>query len=207
MPDQENDEGGRELENVLNLREDESGAFHVEPEEIADSETGTADETLMVLKEDLKKKNQEIKNKDDRYRYLLADFENYKKRAQKDQMEQSKFSNERLLKEVLVVLDDLERAIAHFKKAHDFENIVEGLALVSKQFLSFLSRFGVIPIESLNKPFDPACHQAVGHVDRSDLSQGEVVEEVQRGYMLHDRLIRPSFVLISKKGDEEAINS
>ncbi len=97
------------------------------------------------------------------------------------------------------MLDNLERALLHFNESHDFEKVSEGLVLISKQFVSLLNRFGVSPVESLNKPFDPSCHQAVGHLNRPDIPEGEVAEEVQKGYMLYDRLIRPSFVMISKR--------
>ncbi|MEK7703139.1 MAG: nucleotide exchange factor GrpE [Nitrospirota bacterium] len=188
-------------EENFDLREDEGGVFHIESDNDP-AEKEASKEELLALKDAVEQKDQEIKKRDERYRYLLADFENYKKRAQKDQVEQFKFANEKLLKEAVVVLDDLERAMLHANKTDDFEKIMEGLVLVSKQFLSFLGRFGVVPIESLSKAFDPACHQAVGQVVRGDLPDGEVTEEIQRGYMLYDRLIRPSFVLISKKGDE-----
>ena len=193
----DNQENDREEE--ISLTEDESGVFHIEEDALSETDVKEASEgNGAILKKELEKKALEAKKQEERYLYLLADFENYKKRAQKDQLDQSRYANEKLIREVLVVLDDLERAILHFDETHDFEKVSEGLALVSKQFLSFLNRFGVSPIESLNKPFDPACHQAVGQVNRPDLSEGEVAEEVQKGYRLHDRLIRPAFVMISK---------
>jgi molecular chaperone GrpE len=184
------------------LTEDESGVFHVEDEE--ESSVGK----VVILQEEQDKVEtpsaQETNKWEEKYLYLRADFENYKKRVQKDQIDQSKFANEKLLREVLGVLDNLERAILHFNESHDFEKVLEGLGLVSKQFLTFLNRFGVSPVESLNKPFDPDCHQAVGHIDRPDIPEGEVAEEVQKGYRLYDRLIRPSFVMISKRGTASA---
>jgi len=191
------------------ITENESGVFHIEDEHI-EEEGESPDGKVVILEAEQEQfgtssvgaataKEQETNKWEEKYLYLRADFENYKKRAQKDQLDQSKFANEKLLKEALVVMDNLERAILHFNGSRDFEKVSEGLSLVLKQFGSFLTRFGVSPVESLNKPFDPACHQAVGQVDRADLPEGEVAEEVQKGYRLFDRLIRPSFVMISKK--------
>jgi len=210
IPSRENrdvdDIGLEEAEGTL---PDESGVFHLEDIDLPEVTNKTTAEggsirlrpverENVTLKKELEKKEQEAKKQEERYLYLRSDFENYKKRIQKEQLEQSKYANEKLLREVLVVLDDLERAILHFDEKHDFEKIAEGLALVSKQFLSFLNRFGVAPIDSLNKPFDPTCHQAVGQVSRPDLNDGAVTEEIQKGYMLYDRLIRPAFVMIAK---------
>jgi molecular chaperone GrpE len=180
----------------VTLTEDETGTFQVE----LDEETLSVKDQEMErpLRKDSEEKTGE-KNWKEKYLYLRADFENYKKRVVKDQLDQSRFANEKLLKEVLVVLDNIERALLHFNESHDFEQVSEGLVLISKQFLSLLNRFGVSPVKSLNKPFDPACHQAVGHLNRPDIPEGEVAEEVQKGYMLYDRLIRPSFVMISKR--------
>lgn len=210
MSNQEDSEGGvpceenREREEI-SLTEDESGAFHLELDDETTEEKLSSTKSSVILRGESEQKEQEAKKRDDRYLYLLADFENYKKRVQKEQLDQAKYANEKLLREVLIVLDDLERAILHFNETHDFEKVSEGLALVSKQFLSFLNRFGVSPIESLNKPFDPACHQAVGQVERPDLKEGNVADEIQKGYMLHGRLIRPSFVMIAKHHNDADI--
>jgi molecular chaperone GrpE len=197
----------RKTEDVA-FTEDETGVFQVE----IDQETSQAmpEEMPEETPEKAKVKTNSGKNGgtghddqdkkwEERYLYLRADFDNYKKRVQKDQLDQFKFANEKLLREVLSVLDNLDRAILHFNESRDFEKVSEGLTLVSKQFVSFLNRFGVTPIESLNQPFDPECHQAVGHIGRADIPEGNVAEEVQKGYRLYDRLIRPAFVMISQK--------
>jgi molecular chaperone GrpE len=159
----------------------------------------TALAELAALKVDLAEKAMEVQQTKQRYLYILADFENYKKRAQKEQADHARFSNERLIKEMLVVLDDFERAILHARETDDFKTIREGLDLIKKQFVSFLTRFGVTTIDSLRKPFDPTYHQAVGVSESSDLPPDHVAEEAQKGYLLHDRVIRPSMVIISKK--------
>ena len=191
----------QKIEEVV-LTEDETGMFHVELDEESLEKTENPQNTESPAKSRAIPQNEQDKKWEERYLYLRADFDNYKKRVQKEQLDQSKFANEKLLRDVLIVLDNLEMALSHFNGSHDFEKVSEGLSLVSKQFLSFLNRFGVSQIESLNKPFDPACHQAVGHIERPDLEEGAVAEEVQKGYMLYDRLIRPSFVMIAKRDAE-----
>ena len=153
------------------------------------------------LRAELQQKEQAARESHDRYLRTLADFENYKKRAQKEQMEQAKFANEKLIKEFLPVIDNLERALAHSKETKDFEKMVEGVELIQKQLLSTLAKFGVRPIESLNQPFDPFLHQSIGQVesDRPDEKDDQVVGESQKGYFLNERVLRPSLVLVSKK--------
>ena len=100
---------------------------------------------------------------------------------------------------MLIVLDNFDRAMLHAKDATDLVKIVEGLGLVIKQFLSCLGQYGVKPIESLNQMFNPVYHQAVGYVARPGCEKDHVAEEVQKGYMLHDRVLRASMVLLSEE--------
>ncbi len=154
------------------------------------------------LQEALKAQEEMAKEAQARYLRTLADHENYKKRTQKDQLEQIKYANEGLIKETLPVIDNLERAIAHSKETQDFEKMVEGVTMIQKQFLSVLDKFGVKPIESLNQAFDPFHHQSVGQVEVEgdpDVEENQVVEETQKGYFYNDRVLRPSLVMVSKK--------
>ncbi len=181
------------------------------PEKVLEPEPTTeqADlETLesTVLEEEVEadKFEQEAKENHDRYLRTLADFENYKKRTQKEKADLAKFANERILEEMLPVIDNLERAVIHSKETRDFEKMLEGLAMIQKQFLSALDKFGVRPIECLNQPFDPSIHQSVGQADieeSSTVEEGSVVSEAQKGYFLKDRVIRPSLVIVAKKAD------
>lgn len=138
----------------------------------------------------------------DRYLRTLADFENYKKRTQKEQGDLIKYANERILLEILPIIDNFKRALASAKETKDYEKIVEGVEMIQKQFLSTLEKFGVRQIESLNQPFDPFHHQAVGQApleEGSGVAENQVVAETQTGYFLNDRVLRPSLVIVSKK--------
>ena len=142
----------------------------------------------------------------DRYLRLAADFENYKKRVQKDQADYIKYANERLLKELLPVLDNLQRALEHAQQPGGTNGLVEGVGLTCKQYMETLSRFGVKPIPSVGLPFDPAVHQAVAMVDAKEGQEpNTIVAEHETGYYLYDRVLRPAMVTVvaSNKADED----
>jgi len=138
---------------------------------------------------------QQVKEKENRYLYLYAEFDNYKKRAIKERADLIKFAWEPAAREFLQVADNLERAIGHIPAETD-KNLVEGLNLVLNQFRGILEKQGVKPIESLGTCFDPNLHEAVGQEDSTEPS-GNVVKEHQKGYSLHGRLLRPARVVIS----------
>ena len=158
--------------------------------------------------EELKKKLEETeKEAKDHYERLLrvaADFENYKKRAVKEKEEWVKFANEDLLKAILPFIDNLERAVNHAEKVKDTGVMIEGVRLTLQQLLQILNKFGVSPIESIGKPFDPTFHEAMLMVETDQREPNQVVEEFQKGYLLNDRLLRPATVSVSKPPAKEA---
>ncbi len=143
-------------------------------------------------------KERECAEAKERYLRLYAEFDNYKKRAQREQHDYTKFAAEKVLRELLPVADNLERALAHARSAGADPSIVDGLALIARQFSDALHKCGCEPIETLGAPFDPAFHQALSQVESSEHTPDTVVEEVQRGYRLHGRILRPSLVVVSK---------
>ncbi|MFZ5861628.1 MAG: nucleotide exchange factor GrpE [Nitrospirota bacterium] len=159
-------------------------------------ETGGAD-----WEAHLAAKDRECADAKDRYLRLYAEFDNYKRRAQRDQQDYTKFAAEKVLKELLPIVDNLERAVAHARGAQADASIVDGLALIVRQFHDALHKNGCEPIDAVGKPFDPAFHQALAQIDAADRDPDTVVEEAQRGYLLHGRILRPSMVTVSKKPD------
>lgn len=142
-------------------------------------------------------KEEECKALNEKYLRLAAEFENYKRLAQRDQREQIKFGNEQLLKELLPVVDNLERAI---KAAHDNGGsaaLVQGVDLTLKQLTGSLGKFGVQAVESIGQPFDPGSHQAVSQVPSDKVPGSHVLDEFQKGYRLHDRILRAAMVSVS----------
>jgi molecular chaperone GrpE len=129
---------------------------------------------------------------------VAADFDNYKKRAAREKEEWVKFANEDLIKSILPFVDNLERALNHSEKTEDIQSLIEGIKLTIQQFLKILNKFGVSPIESLGKPFDPTMHEAMLVVETDQHEPNQVVEEFQKGYLLNDRLLRAATVSVSK---------
>ena len=160
------------------------------------------------MRQQLESKEQENKSLLDKYLRIYADFENYKKRVSRDLEESNKYANERLLKEFLSVVDNLGRAIFHTKDLREPTRILEGLELILKQCLEVMGKFGVSSFESHLQPFDPSKHEAMSEMQSDDHEDGTVIEEIQRGYRLNDRILRPAMVIVSrKKVSEEKANA
>ena len=172
----------------------------MEQEDIDQSkETPSANESS-----ELKKKEEEYRALNDKYLRALADMENLRKRMSREQAEAIKYSNEKILLELIPVLDNFERALHHSNEKKDFDALVEGLKLTMRECLSMMEKFGVCQIESLGKTFDPTKHHAVSQVISQKHEEGTVVEELRKGYFLNDRTLRPALVSVSKKPAENA---
>jgi molecular chaperone GrpE len=137
-----------------------------------------------------------LKDTHERLLRTAAEFDNFKKRAQKEKEDVQKFGIERLLKDFLPVMDNLERALDHAEQ-HEASQVIEGVKLVQKLFETTLARHGVQGFSAVGKPFDPTVHEALMQQE-SDEPPGTVVSEMARGYKLNDRLIRPAAVVVSK---------
>lgn len=138
----------------------------------------------------------------DKYLRLAAEFENYKRRVQRDQQDSIKFANESLLKNLLPIIDNLERAIKFGKETESNQALMEGVELTHKSFLETIGKLGVRQISSEGQPFDPTMHQAVAQVESENLAPNSVVEEFQKGYFLHNRILRPAMVTVSKEASQ-----
>ncbi|MCA1837778.1 MAG: nucleotide exchange factor GrpE [Actinobacteria bacterium] len=153
---------------------------------------------------DLKKTAEECQALEEKYLRLAAEFENYKRLAQRDQREFHRFANEQLLKDLLPVIDNLERAIQSATKSSEKETIIQGIELTLKQFLELLGKAGVRQMSSIGEVFDPSRHQAVARLDGKDVPENTVTEEYQKGYLLHERVLRPAMVgVASGQGSSE----
>jgi molecular chaperone GrpE len=155
--------------------------------------------TVGLSESELKDKIAEVEALNDRLLRLHAEFENYKKRMARERSEFVKFANEALILEFLPVLDNLERAVAMANSGMDAQGVAEGLDIILRLFQTTLEKAGVKAIEALGYEFDPNLHQAVAQVESTDGRDDIVVEEVQKGYLLEGRLLRPSMVKVSKR--------
>ena len=134
----------------------------------------------------------------DRFLRASAELENYKKRTQKEMAEFKRFANASLVKEILGVVDNLERALESSNGTNDKEQLAEGLDLTLKELLKIFKTFHVTPVDSLGEQFDPRYHQAMMQEESADHPENVVIRELQKGYMIHDRLLRPAMVVVSK---------
>lgn len=155
------------------------------------------DSLIEKLQQALAEKAEEAKGLNDKYLRLAAEFDNYKRLIQRDQRDQIRFGNEQLLKELLPVVDNLERAIKASRNGGSSDALIQGVDLTLKQLTGALTRFHVIPVETVGQPFDPAKHQAVTSVASEKVPERHVVDELQRGYLLHDRILRAAMVSVS----------
>lgn len=160
------------------------------------------------LKSELEKKGKEAKDNYDKYLRAYAEFENYKKRIVKDQSEFLKFANERLIKELLPAIDNLERAVEHAKgnsqkEEEAIKGLIAGVELILKQFKDVLGNLGVKEVKSVGEPFDPTKHEAVNHIETDEYEDNIIINEFQKGYLLNSRLLRPALVSVAKKREKK----
>jgi len=150
--------------------------------------------------EELQAKLQEA---DKKYLYLYSEFENFRRRNERDRLDYIKFGHESFLKDLLQVLDNFERALAHAKsqngeRGSPMASVAQGIEMIHYQFAEALKAQGVTPVVALAQKFDPALHEAVGEED-SKSEPGTIIKEMQKGYSLHGRLLRPARVVLAKK--------
>jgi len=173
---------------------DPDGKSEVEPEPEA---SATEDD----VKKKLEEAERQAKDNYERILRVSADFENYKKRAAREMQDLVKYANEKILKEMLTVVDNLERAIESASNHYDANDpLIQGVHLTLNETLKILERHQVKPVVSLGEPFDPSFHQAMMQEEVQNQPPNTVVKELQKGYLIHDRLLRPALVAVSKTG-------
>jgi molecular chaperone GrpE len=150
------------------------------------------------LEELLKEKEEELKEKHDWLLRNQAEFENFKKRTAREKADLLKFGNESLMRELLPVIDNLERSIAHAHDAPSIDSLVSGIELIRKDLTGKLEKFGLKAIPAQGEAFDPQKHEATLQIETSDQPENTIVQELQKGYAIHDRLLRPAMVTVAK---------
>ena len=135
----------------------------------------------------------------DRVLRVAAEMENYKKRSERDKADFLKRANESLVRDLLPVLDGLERAASHAQEQHGDQAVSEGLALLQQELLKVLERYGLEKVEALGLAFNPEYHEAMMQQDDPEAEENTVLQELQKGYTFQGRLLRPAMVVVSKK--------
>lgn len=175
--------------------EEEAVAEATEADESSEEDTAPED----TLAQRLAAAEDALKEEKDRFLRLYAEFENFRKRSAREMQDFRKFANENLIRDLLPIVDNLERAIVSATVTADGQrSILEGVEITHREILKVLERHNVTPVEALGKPFDPRHHEAVGAEESQDHPDNTVLREFQKGYLLHDRLIRPSMVIVSR---------
>lgn len=165
------------------------------PEEAAVEKEEAAGEAAGAEVEKLKAEIEELKNKNLR---MSAEFQNFKRRVEKEKADIYKFANEKMVVELLGVMDNLERAMESINKDDtDHTNVLDGVDLIKKTFENLLEKNGVKAIDSIGEPFDPEMHHAVMTEDSEEHDSDVVLQEFQKGYILNEKVVRPSMVKVS----------
>lgn len=151
-----------------------------------------------TLTSELEDALEEARNNQELYLRALAEMDNLRKRNQREKDDISKFGNENILREILPVIDNLERAVEHATSQEDSTGLVEGVQMTLGQFSSVLQKFGVETLSSIGEIFDPAHHQAMGQIETTEVPVNHVAQEMQKGYLLNNRLLRPALVMVAK---------
>lgn len=150
------------------------------------------------FEEFLKQKEEQIQQLVNKLNQFQTEFVNYKRRMEREKEEFRKFSIEGVINQLLPVLDGLELAIKHSRNGTAYEAVIEGLEKVTANFYNVLSNWGVKPIAAEEQPFDPKMHEALAQIESKEYNEGIIVSEMQKGFTIHDRLLRPSKVVVAK---------
>lgn len=180
-------------------KEIEKESSESEPEE----KEAPGEEKELTPDQEMARMQQEVEQANDMMLRLAAELDNYKKRVAKERESLIRYAAQDVLQELISVLDNFERAIESADKSKDFVSFLEGVKMIYKNMYDVMGRKGLVRIDAVGETFDPNVHEAVMQVTSEEHPENVVVEELQKGYMLHDRVIRPSMVVVSKgKGEE-----
>ena len=190
------EEQGQQVE--INTERDDKARGAVKAEESFDPEN--ADRAQLLAK--YSELEDQLRQAEERVLRTAADAENFKRRLQREKEEQIRYANETFMRQLLPVIDNLERALQHSATAPNQESLLEGVNMTLKGFIETLSRFGCTVLETIGKTFDPNFHEAVSQEESSKVEPNTVLKELQKGYMLKERLLRPAMVIVSKPASE-----
>ena len=178
-------------------------------EEVVDtalpSETGQNE--LEELREKFQAKEKESKENYERYLRQVAEVDNFKKRVNREKEDAIRYANENLIKDILPVIDNLERAIAHAQGGGNGKPLVEGVEMVLRGLLDVFSKYGVVQVPAVGEVFDPGKHEAMAQVESNQYEPNTVISEHHRGYLFRDRLLRPALVTIAKAPQDKGVKN
>jgi molecular chaperone GrpE len=188
------------VETLVQAAEQPSHEAAAEP---AVTEIAPVEDEVTALRTQLQEKEAEAKANYDLFLRERADLENFKRRMQRDKAEALRFANEPLIRDLLPILDNLERAVSHAQDGGNNQPLVEGVSLVLRSFLDMVEKHGVSRVSAKGQLFDPAKHEAMAQVENTEVVPNTVVDEYAPAYSLHDRLLRPALVVVAKSPADE----
>ena len=161
-------------------------------------ETKDSQEEMTLMQSELDEAKSQTQSAIDKMLRLAAEFDNYKKRNAKEYENIRKYAAENIIKELIPIVDNFERAIESATESKDFNSFIEGVKLILNQMLNLLDKEGVTRIKAVGEVFDPNVHEAVMHIASDEYPENVVTQELQKGYILRDRVVRPAMVSVSK---------
>ena len=194
VTDDSNNKGTEQLDHLPQTAEPQQ-ALAPQTEADAEQTDGQPDPLEVARKEAAENR--------DRWMRAVADLENYKKRVAQEKSTLLKYRYEEVLRDLLPVKDNLERALNHCQDTDPAKAVLEGVSMIAKMLGDVLQKHGLTEIESVGMPFDPHLHEAIARAPSNDLEPNAVLQEVERGYLYHDRLLRPSKVVVAAAIDPD----
>ena len=196
------------IEEEINENEESQEVTDSKEDSLDDKHSENNEENIKSEEEDLKDSEEDILKeeiktlKEEKIR-VLAEMENLRKRFEREKIDSIKYGSVNFARDILSPGDNLERALSAINEEEEhpqsIKNLIEGLLMVKKELSTALEKNGIEKIDTLNKKFDPNLHQAMMEIENNYLDEGVVVQEIQTGYMMYDRLLRPAMVAVSKK--------
>lgn len=192
-PESENSKDSENLQNS-EVQETEKIEENKESEEVKDEFID-----IDKMKSEIAEKDKRIDELEERLQKLYADYDNFRKRKEAEADSAKKYAAEKIVSELLPIVDNFERAVDASEKTKNYDSLKDGVVMINRQIWEILGKVGLSAIDSIGNVFDPALHQAVFCEKKDDLDEDVVIAELLKGYKLHDKVIRPSMVIVNKK--------
>ncbi len=192
-PENENSKDSENLQNS-EVQETEKIEANKESEEVKDEFID-----IDKMKSEIAEKDKRIDELEERLQKLYADYDNFRKRKEAEADSAKKYAAEKIVSELLPIVDNFERAVDASEKTKNYDSLKDGVVMINRQIWEILGKVGLSAIDSIGNVFDPALHQAVFCEKKDDLDEDVVIAELLKGYKLHDKVIRPSMVIVNKK--------
>jgi molecular chaperone GrpE len=189
-------------ERPVEMEEKNETAYSETTEAAATDETVLDEQDIEAMRTRLQAMERELEEQRNLYLRTLADFQNYRRRQQ-DEMERGRLRLlEALMEELLPILDNFERALQAAEATRELEPLLEGVRLTERQIKALLARYDIHPIEAVGQPFDPNLHEAIQRIETDEYEDGVIIDEVERGYRIGERVLRPSRVIVARRPEQ-----